>query len=106
VTAFTEDVDTALSSATNVTRAVLDSARKTPTITSVVITSSCISHYTPQIGKEMSPSIDDWNDDAVEMAHALEASHPMKGILTYVATKVKAEQEVWKWVKENQVSQP
>ncbi len=98
------DPEASIKSAIDMTIGILKSAVEVPSIKSVVVTSSCVSHYSPEFGKDIHPTVDQWNDAAVKMAYDLPVDHPFKGIMAYVANKTRGEQELWTWVKETQVS--
>lgn len=98
------DPEASIKSAIDMTIGILKSAVEVPSIKGVVVTSSTVSHYSPEFGKDIHPTIDQWNDAAVKMAYDLPNDHPFKGIMAYVANKTRGEQELWSWVKETQVS--
>jgi len=98
------NTDAAVASSIDMTLGIFKSAAQVPSIKAAVVTSSCVSHYSPQFGIDGKYSVDDFNDGAAKMAYELPDDHPFKGILAYVASKTRAEQELWAWVQETKPS--
>lgn len=99
-------MDAAIQSSIDMTIGILKSALEVPSIKAAVVTSSCVSHYSPQFGQDVQVSVDQWNDSSVKMAYELPNDHPFKGILAYVASKTRGEQALWSWVEQTKVSDP
>lgn len=78
--------------------ALLEAARKTPSVRSVVFTSSAWAAYTPTPNVPMVLREDSWNDDAVARAADDALSDDEKGLAKFMAVKVRVERACWAWV--------
>lgn len=79
---------------------ILGAALNEPSVKEFVYTSSYSAAATPIPGRETQVEEDTWNEFAVQLAWAPPPYTPERGFLVYVASKVAAEKEVWKFVKE------
>ncbi|KAH7139636.1 hypothetical protein B0J13DRAFT_504888 [Dactylonectria estremocensis] len=79
---------------------ILEAAMKEPLVKSIVYTSSQMAATGPFPGNDTRVERDTWNDFAVEAALAPPPYEPSRGPMTYAASKVLAEKEVWKFVEE------
>lgn len=91
-----------IASATDMTLGILKSALEVPSMRAAVVCSSIAAMYHPQAGKPVHPSITEYNDIAIELAHSLPDDDPFKGAATYMASKTEAERG-WSWVSEMKV---
>ncbi|KAM5387043.1 hypothetical protein ACJZ2D_000336 [Fusarium nematophilum] len=86
---------------------VLKAAYAEPSVKRFVYTSSSTAALLP---KPNVPGIvvteDTWNDEAVKLAWSSTAYSAEQANLTYAASKTQAEQEVWKFYKENKNKRP
>lgn len=74
-----------------------------------MLTSSSAAAVAIPNGSESGPEIvteETWNEDAVKAAWAQPPYGPERSIDVYQASKMQAEQEVWKFHKENQEKRP
>jgi nucleoside-diphosphate-sugar epimerase len=99
----TPNTEKSIQAAVDMTLGILKSASKVPTIKSAVVTSSNVVHYSASYENPGDKSLEVWNEEAVKLAHALPDDHPAKGFVSYVATKVVSQQEIWKWVEQAKV---
>ncbi|ORY35589.1 hypothetical protein BCR39DRAFT_510931 [Naematelia encephala] len=93
-------VDSAVRSATDMTLGLLKTATKIPTIKAAVVTSSNVSIYNPEYGKDLDVSLKDYNEKSVENALAVPKDHPFRTGYIYSAAKTRSEQALWKWFSE------
>jgi nucleoside-diphosphate-sugar epimerase len=89
--------------AINATINVLKSAAKSPSVKRFVLTSSSAAAYTPVSNKPSEITSDSWNEESVEAAFA-PPPYDGRGFTVYMASKTRAEQEMWKWYRENEPS--
>jgi hypothetical protein len=83
---------------------ILKTANEIPNFKSAVVTAAQIAHYLPQYGQDQDVDIEVYNESGVKLAHELPGDHPAKAVMTIVASKTRAEQELWKWVESAKVS--
>ncbi|KAM6517566.1 hypothetical protein FSOLCH5_008530 [Fusarium solani] len=79
---------------------VLKSAIKEPSVQRVVFTSSIMAAVLPVAGNDTRVDDDTWNEAAVEAAWAPPPYEPSRTLITYAASKVAAEREVWRFVEQ------
>jgi nucleoside-diphosphate-sugar epimerase len=83
---------------------VLRSAAKSSSVKRFVLTSSSAAAYTPESNEPSQISSDSWNEDSVKLAFAPPPYEKERGFTVYMASKTQAEQEMWKWYRENKPS--
>ena len=83
---------------------ILSAALNEPSVKEFVYTSSYSAAATPIPGQNTHVERDTWNEFAVQLAWAPPPYTPERGFLVYVASKVAAEKEVWKFVEEKSPS--
>lgn len=76
------------------------SAAKEPSVKRFVFTSSSAAILIPRLNEEFTISADQWNDEAVAKAWAPPPYEPDRAFPVYAASKTQAEQEMWKFVRE------
>ncbi|KAJ2899992.1 putative nad-p-binding protein [Zalerion maritima] len=69
-------------------------------VKSLVHTGSAWAAWTPRENAKVVLTEESWNEEAVELVNDDRLGALEKGLACYMATKVKVEKEVWKWVKE------
>lgn len=71
-----------------------------------VLTSSLSAVVFPKPDNHIVITQDSWNEESVRLVENFPAgvSELRKGFLVYMASKVKGEQALWRWVKENPAS--
>ncbi|KAL9631298.1 MAG: hypothetical protein Q9164_005968 [Protoblastenia rupestris] len=79
-------------------------AAKQSSIKRFVFTSSSTAISTPKPNIEFTISTDQWNDEDVEAAWKPLPYEPSRALAVYGASKTQAEQELWKFVKEEKPS--
>jgi len=94
------DPDVSIHSAINMTLGVLKSAQAVPTIKSAVVCSSIAAIFHPQPGHPMNTSVTNFNELSIKLAYDLPNDHPSKGYCIYMASKTRAEQQLWSWVED------
>lgn len=77
---------------------LLDAARESGTVKSVVYTSSFWAALDPKPGVEIAITETTYNDDAVRVAEDPSIPQADKGIKPFMAVKVKVEKALWEWV--------
>jgi len=97
---FSNEPSVVINNTVEATLTVLRSAAATPSVKSVVLTSSRIAAYNQESGKTYNISVDTWFDEVVPMAWNAPADHPMKALLIYGASKVEGEKAAWKFIRE------
>lgn len=100
----TLEPDVPIRSAIDMTLGVLRSAAKVCTIKSAVVCSSLAAIFHPQPGRAVEISASQYNEIAISLAYDLPPNHALKGFSTYIASKTRAEQELWSWVSDVKVS--
>ncbi|KAL8724254.1 MAG: hypothetical protein Q9181_006908 [Wetmoreana brouardii] len=75
-------------------------AARQPSVKRFVHTSSSTAVTSPHLDHEVTISTDQWNDEEVEIAWAPPPYNPDRSFSVYSASKTQAEQEMWKFVKE------
>lgn len=88
------------------TLGVLKSARRVPTVKSAVVCSTILAIFHPQPGRVVETSTTHFNELSIKLAYDLSDDHPSKGYSIYMASKTRAEQELWSWVNDAKVSSP
>lgn len=86
------------------TLGVLKSAQAVPTIKSAVVCSSIAAIFHPQPGHPMNTSVTNFNELSIKLAYDLPNDHPSKGYCIYMASKTRAEQQLWSWVEDVKAS--
>jgi nucleoside-diphosphate-sugar epimerase len=81
-------------------RSLLNSAKKEPSVKRFVLTSSSFSAYPLTWDTELTLTKDSWNEGAVERAWAPPPYLPERGVDTYSASKVQAEKEFFRYLRE------
>ncbi|ORX37440.1 hypothetical protein BD324DRAFT_651034 [Kockovaella imperatae] len=100
----TLDTTKAVETAYKTTWAILEAAYETPSVKSIVFTSSTAAIYNATYGQDMDLSLDDYNDTGYEKAFRLPDDAPEKFGFVYSATKVKMEKTLWDFVKQHKPS--
>lgn len=97
------DPSTVIPIAVRGTLNILKSAAKEKTVKRFVLTSSSSAVAVAKPNERLAITTDTWNEEAVQMASSLpdDLSVLQKGFVVYAASKVKAEQAMWDWVKAN-----
>ncbi|KAM5346115.1 hypothetical protein ACJ41O_009120 [Fusarium nematophilum] len=80
---------------------LLRSAAKSGDVRRFVLTSSCAAATSPRRGNWPTISSDTWNEEAIAEAWAEPPYLPDRGFAVYAASKAQAENEMWKWYREN-----
>ncbi|KAF4495700.1 Aldehyde reductase 2 [Fusarium agapanthi] len=80
---------------------VLESASKESSVTRLVFTSPIIAAVFPTADQDGVVDRNSWNEFAVKEAWAPPPYEPSRAMLVYAASKVAAEQALWKYVDEN-----
>ncbi|KAH7200972.1 hypothetical protein BKA60DRAFT_612593 [Fusarium oxysporum] len=80
---------------------VLESASKESSVTRFVFTSSIVAAVFPTADQDGVVDRNSWNEFAVKEAWAPPPYEPSRAMLVYAASKVAAEQALWKYVDEN-----
>ena len=80
---------------------ILKAAAKEESVREIVFTSSIMAAILPLAGDDTRVDRNTWNEAAVQAAWAPPPYEPSRSMLTYAASKVAAEKEVWKFVEEN-----
>ena len=83
---------------------ILKAAAQEPSIKSFVMTSSVVAAAMYMPDTPFNVDANSWNDMAVQLAYAPPPYTPERGMLTYMASKVKAEQALWKFVEDEKPS--
>jgi nucleoside-diphosphate-sugar epimerase len=78
---------------------VLEAASKELSVKSFAFTSSAWAAFTPDTSRKLKLTEWTWNDEAIKLASS-DSLPQEKGISSFMALKVRLEQEVWKWVKD------
>ncbi|KAF4959120.1 hypothetical protein FSARC_10833 [Fusarium sarcochroum] len=81
-------------------KSIMETAAKDPSIKKFVFTSSIVAAVFPAGDTKVSVDRSSWNEFAVEAAWSPPPYEPTRGMLVYMASKVAAEKEVWKFVDE------
>lgn len=91
----------------NSTLNALNAAANESSVKRFVLTSSGSAVVFPKPNQKINITPDTWNEESIQIVQNFpnELSDVQKGFIVYMASKVKGEQAVWKWVKENQSSQ-
>jgi nucleoside-diphosphate-sugar epimerase len=84
------------------TKNVLETATRTPSVKRFVFTSSSASCIKPLFGKAYDRTPETWSDELVEMAMAPPPYNSDRILSTYAASKTLAEKELFKFMRENQ----
>ncbi|PNP58456.1 hypothetical protein FNYG_15119 [Fusarium nygamai] len=80
---------------------VLESASKESSVTRFVFTSSIVAAVFPTADQDGVVDRNSWNELAVKEAWAPPPYEPSRAMLVYAASKVAAEQALWKYIDEN-----
>ena len=81
---------------------ILESAAATPSVKRFVMTSSSTSAVTPKPGVKFTIEDTTWNQEAIDAAWAPPPYTPERRWDVYAASKTKAEQELWKFMREHE----
>ncbi|KAH7137619.1 hypothetical protein EDB81DRAFT_900988, partial [Dactylonectria macrodidyma] len=84
------------------TVSILEAALAEPSVQEVVYTSTLLTATFPVPGNDIRVERHTWNDAAIEAAWAPPPYEASRSLLSYTASKVAAEKELWKFVEENQ----
>ncbi|KAH7118392.1 hypothetical protein EDB81DRAFT_701451 [Dactylonectria macrodidyma] len=84
------------------TVSILKAALTEPSVQEVVYTSTLLTATFPVPGNDIRVERHTWNDAAIEAAWAPPPYEASRSLLSYTASKVAAEKELWKFVEENQ----
>ncbi|KAL6245680.1 hypothetical protein RBB50_007679 [Rhinocladiella similis] len=95
------DPDTVIPNVVAGTLLVLKSAAKTPSVKSVVLTSSSAAVLIPQPNTKVEVDENIWNDAAVEAAYSKDTPDAFRSFIVYAASKTEGERQGWKWYNEN-----
>ncbi|KAJ6483993.1 hypothetical protein C8R45DRAFT_294753 [Mycena sanguinolenta] len=88
--------DVVVGNVVQATVGLMKAAAKVPSVKSFVLTSSRITVFNPDYEQpEISPSLDQWGDQFVDMAKEAPDDHPAKAVLVYAASKVQGEHAAW-----------
>ncbi|KAK3326917.1 hypothetical protein B0T19DRAFT_356728 [Cercophora scortea] len=79
--------------------ALLEAARREPSVKSFVFTSSAWAVWTPDAGKKVALTEWTWNEEAVALARDKSVEPREKGMAGFMALKTLVEREVWDWVR-------
>lgn len=79
---------------------ILEAAAREPSVKEVVFTSSIMAATFPSPGNDTRVDKDTWNDAATQAAYSPPPYTQERGLATYSASKVAAEKELWRFVKE------
>jgi nucleoside-diphosphate-sugar epimerase len=79
---------------------ILRSAAKEPSVKRFVATSSSAALRLPSPGKVFNLDSNTWNEEAIKEAWAPPPYQPERRLAVYAASKVEAEQSIWKFVKD------
>jgi nucleoside-diphosphate-sugar epimerase len=79
---------------------ILETATKLPSVKKFVFTSSIVAQVFPTADAEGVIDRNSWNEFAVKAAWAPPPYEPSRAMLVYAASKVAAEQALWKFVEE------
>lgn len=94
--------DVAIPTAVNAGLYALKAAAKTPSVISVVYTSSSIATTFPSPGVEKVIGKDSYNEEGIQKALNHPENEPQtRGLYIYAGLKTSAEKACWKWVEEN-----
>lgn len=85
------------------TERILASAKRTPSIKRVVLTSSSGAGVVAKPGVEVFIDETSWNEESKTLARTVEVNDPMKPVWVYYASKAEGEQAAWRFVKEEKV---
>lgn len=97
---FSVDTDTVVGSAIKLVQAALEAAAATPSVKRVVLTSSSSAVPSGAVDTKFNLTEDSYNTESVEAAYAPEPHKPDHAVSVYATSKVKQEQEFWKFMKE------
>lgn len=85
------------------TLSLLRTATKVPSVKAAVVTSTSAAIYTPEFGKDIHLSLEDYHETSEATARAAPEDSPHRGAMVYMAAKTRAEQALWKWVADTKV---
>ncbi len=80
---------------------MLEAAKRTGEVKSVVFTSSAWAAWTPDAGKAVRLTEESWNDEAVGLVRDKGVPAEKKGLAGFMAFKTLVEKGVWEWVEKN-----
>lgn len=83
------------------TISILQAALTEPSVQQVVYTSTLLAATFPVPGNDIRVERHTWNDAAIEAAWAPPPYDSSRSLLSYTASKVAAEKELWKFVEDN-----
>ena len=81
-------------------RGILNSAAKEPSVKRFVYTSSSSAATSPKPNTKFTIGKDTWNEEDVKAAWGPPPYEPSRAWFVYAASKTQAEQELWKYVRE------
>lgn len=79
---------------------ILKSAAKTSSVKRFVLTSSSTAALLPKWNKEFTVSVDDWDQEAVDIATAPPPYTEERAFAVYAASKTEGERALWKFMKD------
>ncbi|KAK5129956.1 hypothetical protein LTR08_002673 [Meristemomyces frigidus] len=99
---FSADANVVVNEAIAFTNSALESAAQEASVKRFVSTSSGVAVLQPgdRLNERFDITPDTWNEKAVKIAWAPPPYEADRGVWTYAASKVQAEQAVWKFMKE------
>jgi nucleoside-diphosphate-sugar epimerase len=100
------DPDIVIPTVVNSTLNALKAAANESSVKRFVLTSSGSAVVFPKPNHKINITPDTWNEESVQIVQNFpnDLSDVQKGFIVYMASKVKGEQALWNWVKENQSS--
>lgn len=101
------DPDIVIPTVVNSTLNALNAAANESSVTRFVLTSSGSAVVFPKPNHKINITPDSWNEESVKIVQNFpnDLSDVQKGFIVYMASKVKGEQALWNWVKDNPSSQ-
>ncbi|KAK3329915.1 hypothetical protein B0H66DRAFT_579410 [Apodospora peruviana] len=92
------DVDEAVEQDLKGLFSLLATAKSESSVKSFVLTSSSWAAWTPEPNVPITVTVESWNEKAVTLAADVSVARETKGILPFMAVKVKVEKACWDWV--------
>lgn len=81
-------------------KGILNSAEMEPSVKRFVYTSSSSAATSPKPNEKFTITKDTWNEEDVKAAWMPPPYEPARAWANYAASKTQAEQELWKWARE------
>lgn len=101
-TSFEHDPNKIIPATEEQTLNILRSAAKSSSVKRFVLTSSSAAVLFPQLNKEFTIGVNDWNEEALKQAWAPPPYTPERAYPVYAASKVAGEKALWKFMQEEQ----